>query len=445
MDKSQFHQKDIFVIPVGGYFQKEEDEYSLVYSPLAKTIFLLDSVELVTLNKAFSGLDTSHPKLQSLLNQAKTDRKLYAESPQKTYALTVLPNNICNFNCSYCYAAKAHSNKELDMGALKLALNFFIDPQRLERRNIFISFGGGGEPFISWAIIKEAMTYASERAEKYGFTIGFSYASNGSIINSEIINDLKRFNVKANVSFDILPELQNLQRKNYELVCRTLDTMLDAGIEPTINSVITPQSVRLQEQMVEDIQQRFPRIKRLSFNPVVNGTLFNELDKSKDFYALFTRNFFRARSKGEKYGITLSSIKHHNLQLIKQRACAGGFDITPEGKISMCYFVSSPNERLYEDFIYGNINIDEGKIEIDSGKYEKMIHHRAENIPKCNKCFVKWHCAGGCYYENQTYSNDLKEVVCDFTRNFSKEALLEKLSHNPTESKDINLYHKLIN
>jgi uncharacterized protein len=171
--------------------------------------------------------------------------------PSDVFGLTVLPTSRCNFSCSYCYSAAGHASKELDINHLHAVLDYFIDKKRIQRDDLYISFGGGGEPFLSWDIVEYGMYYATQKAEKQGLRVSFSFASNGSVISENIIRTLKKYKVKANISFDILESVHNLQRKHYDLVCHTLDLLLEADIIPSINAVITPLNVMMQEKMVE--------------------------------------------------------------------------------------------------------------------------------------------------------------------------------------------------
>lgn len=427
MNKQVFYDTNLFPIDISAYIKDNDIRY-LLYSPLAKSFVLAGEKDMdvlteeLTVNGRFND-----PELQNqLIDTIPQIKNNYAQSPHEVFALTILPNNICNFSCSYCYAAKGHSNDIIDEGKLQAVLDFFIDPDRISRRDIYISFGGGGEPFISWATMKFAIEYASHLADKYGFKVNFSFASNGSIISKEIVEILKQYKVKANISFDILEEIQNLQRKNYAVVCKTLDLLLDNDIYPTINSVITPANVALQEQMVEHIHNRFPRLRRLSFDSVVDSNLFDNPQQLKDFYDEYIKHFFTARLTGHKYDITVSCIKHHNLELIKSRACAGGFDLTPTGKLSMCFFVSSSKEPLYDDFIYGEVNED-NRLVFDNEKFSSLINYKADRNQHCQTCFIKWHCGGGCLYHAKTYNTQMLDVMCDFQRKFSTIALLENV------------------
>lgn len=433
MNKTIFHNKNLFPIATDHYLSGFEYEY-LLYSPLSKSFIFASEDDIEHLNEELLKGELSNKDIQSqLIDEAIAPKGNYAQNPSEVFALTILPNNICNFSCSYCYAAKGHSNDILSIKKLKNALDFFIDPNRISRKDLYISFGGGGEPFISWSLVKYAIEYGSDLAEKYGFKLNFSFASNGSIINDEIVETIKKYKVKANISFDVLEEIQNLQRKNYKQVCNTLDILLANEIYPTINSVITPANVVLQEKMVEHIHLRFPKLRRLSFDSVVDGGLFDKPDQLKKFYDQYIIHFFKAQELGKKYDISVSCIKHHNLELIKTRACAGGFDLTPEGKISMCFFISSPKEKLYNDFIYGEVT--EKSVRFDESKFKRLISYNANENERCKSCFIKWHCGGGCLYHSKAYSKDMLDVMCDFQRKFSFISLLT----NVTDFKELHI------
>jgi radical SAM protein with 4Fe4S-binding SPASM domain len=427
MDKAVFIERNLFPIETSNYLSGFEADY-LLYSPLSKSFIFAgkDKLELLQEELISDGKVKDEDIQSQLIDTAIIPEESYAHTPQEIFALTILPNNICNFSCSYCYAAQGHSKDTLSKEKLKCTLDFFIDPERISRRDLYISFGGGGEPFISWDIVKYAIEYGSSLAEKHGFKLNFSFASNGSIINDEIVESIKKYRIKANISFDILEEIQNLQRKNYLQVCETLHILLDNEIYPTVNSVITPANVALQEQMVEHAHNCFPKLKRLSFDSVVDGNLFDKPVQLNAFYDKYIRHFFTAQELGEKYDITVSCIKHRNLELIKTRACAGGFDLTPNGKFSMCFFVSSPKEKLYNRFIYGEVT--DNALQFDEDKFKELVAYNAENNERCRSCFIKWHCGGGCLYHSKAYSQEMLDVMCDFQRKFSFISLLTNVT-----------------
>lgn len=434
MYKEYLYERNLFPIRIADYIDTFSNRY-LLYSPLAHNILIADpqAIEQLAAEFVHNG-KFSDPDLQrKLIDEQINPVPNYVTSPYDVFALTILPNNICNFSCSYCYASKGHGHDEISEDALRNVLDFFISPSRIKRHDLYISFGGGGEPLLSWQKMRYAIEYSSKRAEKYGFNIHFSFASNGSVIDNEIIKAIHHYNIKTNISFDIIEKIQNTQRKNYDVVCKTLDRMLDENIIPTINSVITPLNVELQMDMVEQLHSRFPKIRRLSFDYVVDANLYRNPESLRIFYDRYIENFFLAQETGKRYGITVSSIKYHNLEQIKMRACAGGFDLSAQGKISMCFFVSSPKEPLFNDFVYGEIKSN-GILQFDENKFKTLVEASENRRKSCQHCFIRWHCGGGCLYQIKTYKTEMLDVMCEFQKKFSLIALLNNaLGHNVLE------------
>ncbi len=417
---------DIYPIPLSDYLSDESDKY-VFYSPLSHELVVKSAAEANSIISEFnkSG-QISEPIIKSWISERDLPEINYVNTPKEVYALTILPNNICNFSCNYCYAAKGHGRDQIDDETLKAVLDFFVDSKRIKREHLYISFGGGGEPLLSWAKIKLILEYSEFLAKKHGKTIHYSFASNGSVISDEIIEYIKRYDIKVNISFDILEDMQNIQRGHYTRVCQTLDILLEADITPTINSVITPTNVNLQEDMVREVIRRFPKLKRLSFDYVVDGELYDTVSELEKFYDKYITNFFRARQLGKDFSIEVSSIKYHNLEQLKSRACAGGFDLTPLGEISVCFFISSPKEKLYKDFIYGKVS--GGEVTFDEKKFADMVNSSANSQDKCKNCFLKWHCAGGCLFHARSYTPEKLDAMCRFQRKFSIVALLNNVT-----------------
>lgn len=426
INQQLFINRQLFPVRISDYLPEAGEGYVL-YSPLSHALIILNEQELkeLELQLLLNGRLDNDDLQQQLIDEARIPAPNYVTKPDDVFALTILPNNICNFSCSYCYAAKGHGKDELSKETLKTVIDFFIDPNRIKRKDLYISFGGGGEPLLSWNKVKYAIEYSHDLAERNGFDIHYSYASNGSVMNDEILAAIHQYHIKVNVSFDILENIQALQRKNYQQVCQTLDILLAHDITPTINSVITPLNVELQCDMVEEIHRRFPKLKRLSFDYVVDGKLFDEPEKLERFYKDYTYHFFKARALGSQYGISVSSIKHHNLSLLKTRACQGGFDLTPTGELSMCFFVSSPKEALYNDFVYGRVH--EGRLELDREKFRSLVDFSSNRQENCRNCFIRWHCGGGCLYHTHSYSPAMLNEMCHFQRRFSLVSLLNDI------------------
>ena len=132
----------------------------LVYAPLAGVSFLSDADNIEKLETEI-GLkpENRDQSVAELLNQLQDTSEANLESrivtsPLKYTKLSILPNLICNFSCTYCYSAKGRSKSEVSQDNLRLMLDFFIDRKRVEAKDLTIFISGGGEPVISWEKVK---------------------------------------------------------------------------------------------------------------------------------------------------------------------------------------------------------------------------------------------------------------------------------------------------
>lgn len=415
-------EENIFLVPLGERPElcnrlKPKGELYLVYAPLARKMLLVDDEDLHLVNGRLSELrvvgDTGRffSKIQHVCDLQK---------------LSVLPNHTCNFSCSYCYSAKGRGSTVLDQGKLLRALEFFFDSDRLTERNLTISFIGGGEPLLSWPLVKWAMERSEQLASQNGFNLLMTLVTNGSIMNDDIVATLKRYHVLPDVSFDILEEAQNKNRRHFDTVCGTIDHLCDNGLIPSVNATITPDTVDRMEEMVDFMEHRFPLVKNMVFEPVVSDELFPEAADLKDFYTRYLDGFFKARRIAEERDKLVTCRIYKNVDSLVERGCPSKLALTPQGDLSICYCTSSPKEKMYSQRIYGKVTSD--GVEIDSDRFDAIHGINVHSFPKCNRCFAKWHCGGGCMCPNDLYDDAHLDAVCAFTREMVIRTLLGRIS-----------------
>lgn len=243
------------------------------------------------------------------------------------------------------------------------------------------------------------------------------------------------------VSFEILEHFQNMERGSYDKVAKNINRMLDMGYSFGIRTTFTPESVCYMTKMVEELAQRFPRIKKVVFDTVLSNEIFKTPEMLKNYYDNFLKEYFAAKKRGKELTIKVESVAVEMLSLIRDRTCKGKIALTPMGTISSCARVSSPKEILYEDYIYGAI--EEGKLYLNEEKFSKIIaENNIYNQNFCHNCFAKWNCGGGCRLFHQSFSQDFLNVKCDFT----KQALLLQIfnvlceNYHHSQNKDLQTY-----
>ena len=418
-----FHHS-VFTIPVEG-------ENVLLYAPLTGYVMKSDREYANRLEEA-SKNGTNNKKtaeqLERMLNTELHGIKMYqVQNPEEYLLLYILPNYICNFSCSYCFSAKGRSKKELSKENLKTALEYFIDTNRIKEKKLFITFMGGGEPTMSWKLLRFGIEYAYTLAQAQNIEIKLEIVTNGSILSEEMLQTFIKHKVQLRISFEVLEDIQNKQRGKYNKVCKTIDRLSEAGLYLEIRSMITPLNVRRMKEMVQTLITRFPAINYYMFDPITDKHTFHNKQEAVSFYKEYEYHFIEALNLAEQHQKQLKCATLRNLNSIVKRYCFGELCLTPEGTFTICHRVSSPSDTYYNDCIYGKITED-GKVEFNNEKYQDIINSdTVYNNPDCDTCFIKWNCGGGCMVQNKEYNDEIRSVICESTRDLSKSLLLRRL------------------
>lgn len=428
MTSQSLNTNNIFILDLDD--MTERTDIKLVYAPLAGVCSIATLNEIANLEsnlEAYPNCDetdlveifTSGSPELAKINAVKTANDFLQ--------LYILPNFKCNFACSYCFSANGRATEEIKEENLLATLDFFVNRNRIDTDMLSISYLGGGEPTLSWPIVKNGLIYAAKLATKNNIQLHTTIVTNGSRITNEIAECLKKYNVLVRVSFEILPEIQQRQRGQYDNVCYGLKLLEDYGVNHMIRSMITPDNVLLMEKMIEQLHIKFPSIRSVLFDPITSSHTFNDISVTSEFYNNYFNHFLGARTLGKKYGIDVANATLRNLDLIVERYCAGELCLTPQGSITICHQVSSPRESGYEDFIFGQVV--NKKLEIDYDKFLRLKgQYTLYDNPRCENCSVKWTCGGGCTQQRRQYSDDILDIICNSERRLTTAFLLERIA-----------------
>jgi radical SAM protein with 4Fe4S-binding SPASM domain len=200
-------------------------------------------------------------------------------------------------------------------------------------------------------------------------------------------------------------------------------------VDVSVKSIITTENVNRLVEMVEHLYLRFPKIRKYKLQIVEDASLFGREDIMRAFYTQFTSSFFEAEEKGRRYGIDVYVLASKYIDMLIEHYCGGEMCVTPDGSITICHRISSPQEKGYQDFVYGEIHND-GSISVDAEKFKTLISHDIACNIKCTDCFAKWHCGGGCFAQSYVYSDKQLDIICDWTRDFIKQILLKQMAEN---------------
>ncbi len=396
--------------------------YEVIHSPIARKYVIapFGEYEQYLLQGKFADI------FDALYDYVPLHLQKHVMSPEDYTLLTVLPNNICNFTCSYCYSAGSRNGAKISQGALQKAISYFVNSKPYNfPKTLTISFMGGGEPFLSWDIVKDGIIYAQNIAKERRIKLSIRIISNGSICTNEILDFLRKHKIAISISFEILPEIQNKQRRHFDLVYNNIRKFIEANISVQINSTITLDNVARMEEMITKLHADFPQISNAMFEPVVAESLFKTPQELRDFYQQYIQHFINTRKLADLYDIELTSFAYLRTIFPLQRACPGELCVTANEDITGCYCVATPQDNLFARTHYGSIG--ENGLEIDKNKWDKLLNWNVYSKPECQDCDVKWNCGGGCFHQMNTYSQPYQQEVCTFTKSFIEAIIKYKV------------------
>lgn len=417
---------NIFAIPVGDCWGVAAERVFMIYAPLNGRISLASpkNVEELDICAAHPDHTSAQWRLLSTF-QAMGNVPIHRlpKTPHELYQIDILINYTCNFKCVYCYSAAGRSAKKIEFGQVKPVIDYLFCSGKKQVNPYIINFSGGGEPLLGFGIIRQTVEYIEEvnRGKNYRYDIGL--VTNGSLITPQIIDFLQSKGVNMAVSFEILQRLQDKERGSYDSVAKNIDMMLQRGYPFGIRTTFTPESVSCMCEMIEEVNHRFPKLKKMVFDVVLSPDLFPTPESLADYYDTFLEEFYKAKKLAVEYGIVLESIAVELLSMVRDRTCEGKIVLTPMGTISSCARVSSPKERLYDEYLYGKV--ENKQLKFNQKCFEHIIgQSNIYSEPMCAECYAKWNCGGGCRLFHHLFDERYEEVRCNFVRKALKRQLM---------------------
>ncbi|MBR1951067.1 MAG: radical SAM protein [Lentisphaeria bacterium] len=349
--------------------------------------------------------------------------------PESLYSrlqkLSILPNNRCNFHCSYCYAAASKDNNELDKKQLFQAISTFFSLP--ERNDASVSFLGGGEPLLSQDTVLPAIDFIRKIAPD----IPVNIVTNGSVLNKNLKDFLLRQNVSVTVSFEVLPDIQEIQRGSHALVSRNIKELLASGIKVKIRTILTDKNIHRIREMASTVQKEYAGITRWLIEPVSAWSYFESAETAMDFWNAYTEALEELSALPEMKNISWNSLFKRFFSGCSGIYCDGEFVVMPSGEIGLCHRISSPASPLWQRWLWG---------EFDGRKYQ-LFPHRAESFYKvpermakrCSRCPAFACCGGNCRILAEEAEEEYIDSYCSFIRKcffeYLRKSCREVLKH----------------
>lgn len=348
------------------------------------------------------------------LKKSDITQKIVKKMDYPITSISLFVSQKCNMSCVYCYGGNGEYTQ---IGTMEKKVAFGAVDWLIEKsknvRKINISFFGG-EPLLNFSLIKETVYYSKKQVAKNKKNITFGITTNGSLLTDEIILFLEKENINTLISFDGPPVYQNNQRPlrngtgSYDLVYNNIKKIRTVFTNLRARATILPNNDPFQ------IQKHLEYVGFSSFqlskaSPVLIGQSNNKGNSSEKILSekmiSYTRSELRElllnikerRLKRDGIHIMLIAIKDKHRLYYGCGVGKGNAAISTEGDIYPCHrFVGTQDMKVGSIFNYDEV--------IEVNEYYRAV---VDNLPKCNSCWVRYYCGGGCFYNNKAHTGNI--------------------------------------
>lgn len=164
----------------------------------------------------------------------------------------------CNLECAYCYRGEPTPETmpwEVALASLKLAASSGL-PFHVQL--------AGGEPLLEPRLIANL----GEFIQKAGWPATVAIQTNGTLLDLESIDILRRYGIRTGVSLDGPPTIQEQVRGNAKATFRGLHLLSSAGMPVRITSVLSRANVMHLGELILSLAV-FPNIEGIGLDLLV--------------------------------------------------------------------------------------------------------------------------------------------------------------------------------
>ncbi len=368
--------------------------------------------------------DIAALKEQGLLFKQET-----AARPPKSNEVKALCIHIChdcNLRCRYCFADEGayHSVREfMSEETAKKAIDFLIENSG-NRKVLEVDFFGG-EPLMCLDTIKNVVYYAKEKAAARGKKFLFTTTTNALLLNDEAIEFFNAEMENVVLSLDGRKQVHDAIRKtvngkgSYDFVINNIKNFVKSRGDKHyyVRGTFTAKNLDFSKDVLFLADNGFDSI---SMEPVVTdiddlAIKEEHIPEILEEYERLCDEYLERYARGEGFNFFHFNVDLEGGPCLSKRvsACGAGneyFSVAPNGDIYPCHqFVGD------EKFKMGNVNGGALNADIRSTFAENCLFTRE----KCDKCFAKYICSGGCSANNYHFEGDMNKpygVTCEMMK-----------------------------
>ncbi|MDO8847302.1 MAG: radical SAM protein [Coriobacteriia bacterium] len=378
----------------------------LVFAPATWSVAVVNHTALGELAQC---CEPGHvaPSLESLeLWQTLTIAPAQASRyrPQDVGKLVIMPTRACNISCVHCdFGCPDASLTVLDPQLAYPLIDRVLAHTVRDRESVMRVHFFGGEPLVARRSVEAIVAYTRRACAKAHVTPWFELTTNG-VCSPEAVKFLGDEIDSVVVSLDGDEALHNGLRRHrdgrgtYAEVAETIRQLSRYPCELCLRMCVTDHSVEALPRLAERFCTEFD-ISVLAFETLAETPGSAEAGLyAPDPYA-FALNFMQAESIGAEHGVR---VVHGPSELEGPRSTScplgtGSLMLWPDGAITGCYLEPERWRSRGLELSFGNVD-EAGVVHVDERQIAK-IDKKLERKPRCERCFCRYTCAGGCRVE----------------------------------------------
>ena len=356
----------------------------------------------------------------------KEEVKIWPPKADEVKALCLHICHDCNLRCRYCFADEGayHAKREfMSPETAKKAIDFLI--RNSGDRKVLETDFFGGEPLMNFDVVKETVYYAKEEAAKRGKKFLFTLTTNGLLLKDDIAEFLNAEMENVVLSLDGRKEVHDAVRKtangkgSFDLVIENLKNFVRIRGDKHyyVRGTFTAKNLDFSKDVLFLADNGFDSI---SMEPVVTdipdlAITKEHLSRVCEEYDLLCDKYLEYLAKGKGFNFFHFNVDLEGGPCLSKRvsACGAGneyFSVLPNGDIYPCHQFAGDKE-----FRMGSVF--EGKIDKElRGKFKNSCLFTRK---KCENCFAKFICSGGCSANNYHFNGDIDEpyeITCEMMK-----------------------------
>ena len=353
-------------------------------------------------------------------------RYIPVNAPVKALCLHVAHD--CNLRCKYCFASTGdfgQGRKIMPPEIAKKAIDFVIARSGV-RHNIEVDFFGG-EPLMAWDTVKQTVDYARSLEEKHNKKFRFTITTNGLLLDEDKRKYINENMDNCVLSLDGRREVNDEFRKtvagtgSYDTIVPKFKALVDdrdPNLDYYARGTFTSHNLDFAEDVLSIADAGFDRlsVEPVTADPGCGYDLTeDDLPKIEAEYDRLTDIMLERKKEGKPFTFFhfMVDLDQGPCVVKRLRGCGAGYEyvaVTPDGDIYPCHqFVGK------EEFKQGSVLDQSFNMDIAQTFAGMNIYSR----PKCQKCWAKFYCSGGCSAANYNMNHDMNDsydLGCEMER-----------------------------